>query len=327
MRWRLLFIIVFFTGLLTSCENYLTDPIADENWTQLKTFPGTARASATSFVVGDKAYVCFGRSDLKSGYLNDLWEFDSTDTTWTQKSKLPDTIRGRVKAIAGVIGTKVYIGLGSAGSAYSESALCKDFWEYDTETDTWTQKESFPGEAANDLFCTVIGGCIYTTLGYTTVGFNSDTYKYDPGTNSWTRLADCPIACACTAGFTMDSVFYVGTGFDGANHKDFYRYDTRTDNWKRVADLPDARILSNGVNINNKGYILLGRYWNGALNGGHLLSDIVEYDPVSDTWIKRGSCECGARQNAIVFSIGEKGYVVMGEDDSERKSDVWMFRP
>lgn len=307
---------------LYSCEKYASDPI--EDWTPLNDFPGQGRASASGFVVGDKAYICLGRSGWNGGFLKDLWEYDSQTDQWTRRADFPGV--ARVKAVAGAVGTKAYVGMGSIG-AYSASNQFSDFWEYDTQTDAWTQKASFPGRGMNDLFSVVIDSCLYTCMGYTGEARLYDTYKYDPKTDEWTKLPDCPVNYNNPAGFAIGSDFYIGSGFDALDHKDFYRFQTKTKRWSRVASLPGKRILSNGLTIHDKGYILLGRRWDGDLNGGGLLSDILEYDPMQDSWTKRGNFPGGGRQNAVVFSIGEKGYVVMGENDDERKQDVWMFKP
>lgn len=321
MRWRLFLCFTILLGFC-SCRDYPTEPIND--WTRLKDFPGAARASATSFVVGDKAYICFGRSGWKSDVpLKELWEYDSQTDTWARKSDYPGV--GRVKAVAGVIGTKAYLGMGSSG-IFDEKPY-NDFWEYDTQTDTWSQKASFPGKGGNDMYCTAVNGAIYTTMGFAVLKRTNETWKYDPQSDIWTQMPEVPYTASNIAGFCIGNNFYVGTGFRGCNLDFFYRFRTDVQKWTRMADVPEPRMLSNGVAVKDKGYILLGRYWNGALNGGRLLSDIVEYDPATNTWTKRGNFPGGARQNSVVFSIGEKGYVVMGEDDDERKSDVWMFRP
>ena len=314
-------ILFFFILSFFSCQKFDVTPISE--WKQLNDFPGTARASATSFVYQDKAFICLGRSGNKGSFLNDLWEYDSKNDIWTKKTDFPGA--ARVKAIGGVIGNKAYVGLGAI-AAYAGHQF-DDFWEYSIETDTWKQIASFPGKAVNDLLCVVIGNCLYTTEGYTDTQFKPDTYKYDPQTNQWTRLTDCPVKRTGTAGFAIGKNLYVGTGYDIENYKDFYRYNTETDSWKRVANLPGVRVLSKGVTINDYGYILLGRYWNGSLNGGRLLSDVLQYNPESNEWTKCGDFPGGGRQNMVIFSINGKGYVVGGEDDYERKKDVWVFEP
>jgi len=312
---------ILFVLIISGCTEYELTPI--NSWKQLTNFPGTARASASSFVIGEKAYIILGRSGARAGFLKELWEYDSTQDSWIRKADFPGV--ARVKAIAGVIGDKAYAGLGSV-SPYDGNQF-SDFWEYNNTTDTWVQMASFPGIAKNDLFCAVVDSSLYVTEGFASTIFNKDTYKYSPKTNTWTRLADCPVRRSSTAGFSIGSDIYVGSGYYTANYKDFYCYHTPTNTWSRKADLPEARILSKGISINGKGYIMLGRYWNGSLDGGKLLKDVVEYDPTSNTWTRCGDFPGGARQNMVAFTINGKGYIVGGEDDTERKSDVWTFEP
>ena len=309
--------------LLTACTTDNLEINSIMSWKQLSKFPGTARASASSFVVGDRAYVCLGRTGERAGFLKELWEYNSTMDSWSRKADFPGA--ARVKGIAGVIADKAYVGLGCV-SAYNGNQF-NDFWEYDNFKNSWTQKADFPGKGKTDSFCTVVNGCLYTTGGFTATGFNAETYKYDPKLKSWTKMADCPVDYACTAGFTIDNDFYVGSGYNAGNHKDFYCYHTLTDSWSRIADVPEGRILSKGTSINGKGYVMMGRYWHGSLNGGHLLSDVFEYVPLSNKWTRAGDFQGGARQNMVVFTINGKGYVVGGEDDVERKGDVWVFEP
>jgi len=323
VNFWLLLIGLLLVMVFSACKEDPVEEITD--WEHLENFPGTARASATGFVVGDKAYVCLGRSAWNSGHLKDLWEYDSKADTWTKKTDFPGL--GRVKAVGVAIGTKAYVGMGAIGTSFEVPILFSDFWEYDTETDTWTEKASFPGVAKNDLFCTAVEGKIYALLGFDTSSRHRETWAYDPSKDKWEQKADFPESFSSAAGFSIGNSIYAGTGSRGFNYKWFYRYKTDIDQWKRVSDLPEARMLSNGVAIGEKGYILLGRFWAGLLNDGRLLSDIVEYNPASDTWTKRGDFPGGARQNSVVFSIKGRGYIVMGEDESERKSDVWSFRP
>ena len=318
MRYYFTLLVIIF---LSACTDYEYTPI--DNWKQLNAFPGSERASATSFVYNDKAYVCLGRSGLGGDFLNDLWEYNSQMDQWKRKRDFPGA--ARVKAIGAAIGDKAYVGLGAI--SFGEGNQFNDFWEYDIINDTWEQVESFPGKATNDLFCAVIDDCIYTTEGYTSTQFKPDTYKYNPKTNEWIQLKDCPVKRTGTAGFAIGKNLYVGTGYDIERYKDFYCYHTETDSWSRVADLPEVRVLSKGISINGQGYVMLGRYWNGSLNGGKLLSDVVKYDPVTNQWTRCGDFPGGARQNVVAFVIDGKGYVVGGEDDLERKSDVWMFQP
>lgn len=321
--FRILFIGLVLIAVLTACDKTEIQEITE--WEQLSDFPGTPRASATSFVVGDKAYICLGRSAWNDGHLKDFWEYNSKTDTWTRKSDFPG--KARVKAVGASIGSKAYIGMGGAYTDFEVTNSFSDFWEYDTETDVWTEKAPFPGSAKNDIFCTAVNGKIYTVLGFDGTMRHRETWEYDPLVNTWMKKADFPESFSNSTGFSIGDDLFVGTGLRGSNYKWFYRYDLYSDIWERVCDLPKARMLSNGMSIGEKGYVLLGRFWNGTLNGGKLLSDIVEYDPALNIWTERGDFPGGARQNSVVFSIEGRGYIVMGEDDKERKSDVWSFKP
>lgn len=306
---------------LAACDDEIEQPI---QWTRLADFPGTPRASATAFSIGQKAYVCFGRSEPKSNFLKDVWEYDSTTDTWTRKTDFPG--KARVKAVAGVINGKAYVGLGAQG-AYESTNLFKDWWEYNPSTDQWTQKASLPDSASNDLSVAVINGRVFTTMGFDGIGYSNKTFCYDQSTNQWMELAASPRCFMGKACFDIGDYFYVGSGFRGYNTPMFHRYNTTNNTWKRIADLPKGRILSNGLSVAGKGYVMLGRYWNGEENNGRLLSDVVEYNPLSDEWTPRGDFAGGARQNAVTFVIDSIGYVLLGETNTERKCDVWSFKP
>ena len=316
-----LYCLIIISLFLISCTDYEITPIT--SWKHSNSFPGAARASATSFVYGDKAYICLGRSGPKYDFLKDVWEYDSKTDTWTQKADFPGA--ARVKAIGAVIGNKAYVGLGAiapyAGNQFG------DFWEYDIANDSWKRLADFPGPGKNDLTCVVIDNCIYVTLGFDDTGFVKQTYKYNPQTNTWTQLKDCPIVRTAVAGFAIGPDFYVGTGYQSGNYKDFYKYDTQQDVWSRIADAPEAKVLAKGLSMNGKGYVLLGRHWDGTIDGGKLLSSVDRYNPETNTWTRCGDFPGGGRQNMVVFTINGKGYIVGGEDDAERKSDVWVFEP
>ena len=309
-------------ALFSACNGVDETPITD--WTQLSDFPGTPRASAATFVIGDNAYLCCGRTGERHDTLNEVWRYESLTDTWTQLDTFPG--RPRVKAVAVTINGKAYVGMGSNSYIYAESVL-RDFYEFDPTTSKWTQKASFPGLAANDLAYAVVNGCLYTAMGFTGTGFTKDTYKYDPVTDAWTKLGNCQEFYSAPASFSIGNDFYVAGGYKGQNIRTMFRFNTSTGKWTSAASMPEGRMMSNGLEIGGKGYVLLGRYWGGIESGGHLLSDMVEYDATENAWIKRGDFPGGARQNAMVFTIGGRGYIVMGENDSRRQSDVWSFKP
>lgn len=337
MKSWIFFVII--SALLTACAGVDEVPITD--WAHHSDFPGVPRASASTFVIGTKAYVCCGRTSAPSNEYwqydsiahkwtkvstptKELWQYDSSTDSWTQLDPFPG--KPRVKALAVTINGKAYVGMGSNGYAYTNSVF-NDFYEYNPTSGTWTSKAPFPGNASNDLAYAVVNGCLYTAMGFTGIQRSNDTYKYDPVTDVWTKLEDCQGSYSATSFFSIGQNFYVVSGYQGRNIRTAFRFDTQSEKWLTAPSLPDGRMMSNGLAINDKGYVMLGRFWNGAENGGRLLSDIVEYDPLVNTWTKRGDFPGGALQNAMVLTIQGRGYIIMGENDSRLLSDVWSFKP
>ena len=60
--------------------------------------------------------------------------------SWTQKANFGGTPRYGAAEFS--IGSKGYIGIGS--DAYPVYHFVNDFWEYDTITNSWSQKANFP---------------------------------------------------------------------------------------------------------------------------------------------------------------------------------------
>jgi N-acetylneuraminic acid mutarotase len=75
--------------------------------------------------MGTKAYVGLGIDHTQSKYLDDIWEYNQGDNTWSQKSSFPGG--GRQGAAAVAHGKHIYI-LGGVGNAPQEEL--KTFWRY-----------------------------------------------------------------------------------------------------------------------------------------------------------------------------------------------------
>jgi len=145
------------------------DPLTD-TWTQKANlaipdiiFPTPVpRQRAMGFSVSGKGYIGLGRVSDQGNcgsffpcshnitHYQDLFEYDPTANTWTQKNNVP--LAGRVMASAVTIGSKVYVGLGgfsrfnsSQFPPYSTQFPRRDFWEYEPTADSWTQIQDISG--------------------------------------------------------------------------------------------------------------------------------------------------------------------------------------
>lgn len=85
----------------------------DDSWTIL-------RQNASSFVIDGKAYVFLGE---KTGSLSDVWEYDFSGDTWTEKTDFEGA--ARTNAVAFTAGGKAIIATGQTGSYYLD-----DVWEF-----------------------------------------------------------------------------------------------------------------------------------------------------------------------------------------------------
>ncbi|MBK6484808.1 MAG: T9SS type A sorting domain-containing protein [Chitinophagaceae bacterium] len=283
---------------------------AQDTWTQVANFGGTARYGAVGFSIGSKGYIGTG---YDTGYKNDFWQYDPATDSWTQKADFGGS--ARYFAVGFSIDSKGYIGTGDDGS------YTKDFWEYDPANNTWTKKANFGGSARYWSTGFSIGSKGYIGLGNNNTDYKNDFWQYDPATNSWLQKANFGgTARGAATGFSIGEKGYIGTGYDGSYKKDFWEYDPTTNLWTQKANYGGvSRYEAVGFSIGSKGYT-------GTGSNGSLKSDFWEYTPANDTWTEKSSFDGTARYRAVGFSIENKGYIGTGFDNANKK-DFWQYTP
>jgi hypothetical protein len=118
-----------------------------------------------------------------------------------------------------------------------------------------------------------------------------------------------------------------------------WAYDATKDVWIEKNDLQDDNLDTdlddNGYTIarencvtfviNGKGYVV------GGIRLGGISSEVWEYNPALDNWIKKNSFEGGARYSAVGYTLGtgatQRGYVATGRSGNLRLDDIWSFDP
>jgi len=145
-------------------------------WDRMADFPGTARSFASSFVIGDKAYVTGG------SFVNDYdtWEYDPSANAWTKKADYPGGCASRGTAFS--VGGKGYVGLGS------KDGYCADFWRYDPSADSWTAIAAFPGPSRYDALGFSVGNVPFIVGGAREVNYLNDVWTYNPANDTWVQL-------------------------------------------------------------------------------------------------------------------------------------------
>jgi N-acetylneuraminic acid mutarotase len=322
----------------------LTSSRAQDTWTQKADFGGMTREYAIGFSIDNKGYMGTGGVwDFEIGaYINykDFWEYDPDIDVWTQKADFGGTARNG--AIGFSIGNKGYVGIGiSDGSVYDDAPKNKDFWEYNPDENSWTQKSDFGGTARWRATGFTLNGKGYICTGYDDGNdgwsFKKDLWEYDPATDTWTQKADFAGNGRYDAiGFSIGNKGYVGTGMEyilggGGLFEDFWEYDPLSNTWVQKSDFSGGgRKGAIGFSIANKGY--LGTGSNSDTWPFNATNDFWEYDPMVDSWTPKTDAGSKLRNFATAFVLNNKGYMGTGAnyDPVEGEysfNDFWEYTP
>ncbi len=183
-------------------------------------FPGLTRYNAVSFSINDIGYIGAGES-LQSNEFNSFWSYspaiesdpNSLKTPWKQISR--PTEQSRTRAVAFTIGSKAYYGLGRNGSDFY-----KDFYQYNSEFDSWTKLKDFPGDARANAVGFSIDDQGFVGLGDNIDGANgkrySDFWKYDPFNGTWTERKE--LGLNKTSSYAVALTRAVGYGYNSKGY-------------------------------------------------------------------------------------------------------------
>lgn len=240
---------------------------------------------------------------------------------WLPKTNYPHVTAA---AVSFSIGTKGYLG---GGGNYS--IVKKDFWEYNSLTNAWTQKADLGGgrryggigfSIGNKGFIGMGGESIFLSV------FKDDFWEYDTTLNIWTQKGNFPGGPRlASVSFVIGDKAFVTTGKnDTINVNDLWEYYPATDTWIQKASIPTTtRSGAIGFAIGNKGYVGLGYD-----NNGMLLNDFWEFDSLSNSWSQKSYFPGTARANAIGFGLSGRGYAGIGESPwGSFNSSFYQYNP
>ena len=224
------------------------DP-ATQTWTKKAPFPGAVPIEASSFVIGDNAYIVVS---------NATYQYNQPTNTWTSRASVPAVVRDLATAFA--INGKGYLGLGNEFDA--NLTQLNDWWQYDPIADTWTKKNNFPGSKRSGAGGFAVGGKGYVVSGEHFANGHgnwvNDVWQYNPAGDSWVRKADFagpgrwePIAVNGTIN-GVDLGFIAGGDNDENAFNDVWQYNPLTDTWGKLTNiLGGARTEAAGFVINH----------------------------------------------------------------------------
>ena len=243
------------------------------------------------------------------------------------------SLQGRSSAVGFAIDGKGYVALGRTGS---RSGALKDCWEYNPDSDKWTQKRNFPGVARVKATAVVLNGLAYVGLGFDInygyfgeKGHPKDFWCFDPKANTWTQKADFPsnYTDACVS-FAYKNNIYLGSGFDGGGWTpEFWKYNPINNTWIKLNNFPgQARVgalcCTNGEHV----YFGTG-YCTFSLN------DWWEYFPDNDSWKQLKEMPDKGRENGVSLCINNRYFASTGRyfhgmlTGGNIKSDVLEYNP
>lgn len=243
------------------------------------------------------------------------------------------SLTGRSSAVGFAIDGKGYVALGRTGL---RSGALKDCWEYNPDSDKWTQKANFPGVARVKATAVVLNGLAFVGLGfdvnygyYNEKGHPKDFWCFDPKVNTWTQKADFQgkFTDACIS-FTYKNNIYVGLGFDGTSWtSELWKYNPAQNTWSKLENFPgDARggavCCTNGEHVYfGTGYATIS------------IDDWWEYFPDTDRWKQLNGMPDKGRENAVSLCVNDRFFVSTGRyfhgmlTGGNVKSDILEYNP
>lgn len=303
----------------------LSTGIYAQTWENRESLPGSAdeRHHPVTFSIGSTGYLLTGAA---SGYesLTDFYAYNSLTDSWQEMADFPGGARGFSYGVSN--GEKGYIGFGSFFNLdLFEFDELNDLWEYDPDTDTWTELASCPCVGRSHPAMVMVGDKIYVGLGEGEFGDLKDWWEYDISTDTWTEKTEFPSTERHHPYyFGIGDYAYVGFGHHTSSiFNDFYRYDPETDTWLALNDFPDqGRVAGTQFSYNGRGYILSGQ---GEDHSNLPTGEFWEYDPNTDEWIALLAHPNGGRWAPGSFVIGDEAYLACGQANTGEKRDLMVY--
>lgn len=303
--------------------------LANAQWTQVANLPGNTRINASSFVIGNTAYVIGGAN---SATFKDVWEYNITTNIWTQKAFFIGIARSN--AVAFSINGKGYYGLGVT----SLGGYLADLWEYDPINDSWTQKASLTSLSRMSAVGFSIGSKAYVGAGTAynngnnTSVYYSDFWEYNPLNNSWAQKANIPGSGRSGAvGMELNNKGYVGLGKNtnlNTTFSDFYEYDPTNNTWVIKQSTPgQGRESSLTFRLGGELLVVGGNDLSPTAINSY--STCMKYNPTSNTWANASNFLGGTITNGVAVSFSNTAFIGIGYNPTlfQTNNEWWQYIP
>ncbi|WP_439256910.1 N-acetylneuraminate epimerase [Lonepinella sp. BR2271] len=229
-----------------------------------------------------------------------------------QAAQYPDLPVGIKSGAGALIGDTVYVGLGSGGDKFYSLNLKEKGAQ-------WQELAAFPGGSRNQPVAAGIDGKLYVFGGFQNndVADNqviNDAYSYDPASNTWTKLdTRSPRAAVGATGVTNNGkVYFVG----GINQE---IWNGLFQDVKKASAGLDKEKDKEKIGAATKP--IFDAYFNLRAQDFFFSSEIVSYEPATNTWRNEGYFPYSGRAGASVGINNGKLLVVNGEIKAGLRTD------
>jgi hypothetical protein len=234
--------------------HYAYDPTSD-TWSQKADLPYVAQQPAAAAANGKIHF--FGGGFPNSGSpVDDHVVYDPASDTWTIAADLTQP-------------RAIHYGVSFNDEVYSLAGqgMATLFQVYDEANDQWIDKANLPDNqfwygahvATEENIYRFCGG------GYTAP--RSAVHRYNPDLDSWTKLADFPLAVHGLSGAAIGSSIVLGGGYANFGELDeMYMYHTETFQYENLPPMPIGRVYHKIVAIDSCIY---------AVGGNHAIDETV----------------------------------------------------
>ena len=227
---------------------------------------------------------------------------------------------GRIYAIGGA----------PSGGSYPNPTAEVD--AYNVYTNTWTQVASLPTARYGLAAAAGPDGRIYAVSGFNgnanTPSATGEVDAYDIPTNTWTRVADCPIVgnhLAAATG-TNGTIYAIG-GSNNVTINTVDAYNVYTNTWTQVASLPVARTDGAAVTGHDGRIYVMGG--SDYVGGGIFDNPITEtdvYNPTTNTWSQVASAPVSHEYTAAAVGPDGRIYLIAGYNNGPN-NEVDAYTP
>jgi len=276
-----------------------------DTWTKKADMPMARTEFSTSSANG-KIYAIGGLSAAMQT-ISTVEEYNPETDIWTKKASMSVPRRQLSTSVAN---GKIYA---IGGKTQVMRSALSTVEEYDPVTDTWKRKSDMPTPRTG-LSTSAVNGKIYAIGGRDVAGQAlSIIEEYDPVADKWKKKDDMPFPRTYSTSVVNVMIYAMSYAFGTVEE-----YDPATDTWTEKANVPTTRDFSTSA-VNGRVYAIGGCPPN-WLPGDPFLSTVEEYDPATDTWMKKADMPTARSCSTSV--VNGKIYAIGGYDGNRILSTV-----